>query len=323
MLKKRVSLCFFYFFLCLNCGKVCYAAEASGLEDRFTNAFRGTSAFYAITVARDTITDTYGALTPEEKEIVFLMLIGLLSGENRRFIEVSRRFIEEKEKWFTERKAALERTARESDSAQIADLIIDEAADTFAKVPAFRGFLGFGIDKGKKEECKGALKAFLLDSIGHRRAETVDAFRERLRGFFRVQDKASTPVFETKSKEIFDAIATHDERLAKTRHDEAERLILRDASERTAFERYDSKIGRREPREFFESVLANVVHIGNLSQRIHREKIQDHPCLIVFNEMFFSKDTPLSFDEFGEIEGTLRGLTHRHAKCVTACKFSL
>lgn len=190
-------------------------------------------------------------------------------------------------------------------------MIVDEDADSFAKVPAFRGFLGFGVERGRKEECKRALKEFISDSIHQKRPEIIEGFRTRLREAFGVQGKPSMPVFDTKSQEMFDGIVNHDEKLEKTKHDEAEAVVFSEPLERTAFESYNTKIGGGDPREFFRSVFTNIEHICAVSQRIQREKIQDHPCLIVFNEMFFSKDVPLSADEFGAIERNFIDLTRR------------
>lgn len=320
MLRVRVTSCFYVLFF-LSCNKLYCAAEVSELEGRFTNAFKGATPFYAITAARDTITEAYGPLTPVEKDLVFLMLTGILSGDHGSFIAAARALIGEKERWFSERKAALESAARGLASERITDLIVEEDADSFAKVPAFRGFLGFGVERGRKEECKGALKIFILDSIRQKRPETIEGFRARLREAFGVQSKPSMPVFDTKSKEIFDGIVNHDEKLEKTKHDEAEAVVLGEPLERTAFESYNTKIGGGDPREFFRSVLTNIERICAVSQRIHGEKIQTHPCLIVFNEMFFSKDVPLSADEFGAIERNFRDLTRRHTNVLLHVNF--
>lgn len=320
MLRFRVtSICYVLFFL--SCNKLYCAAEVSELEGRFTNAFNVATPFYAITVARDTITEAYGPLIPVEKDLVFLILTGLLSGDHSGFIAASRALIGEKERWFTERKAALESAARGSDSERITDLIVDEDSDSFAKVPAFRGFLGFGVERGRKEECKRALKAFILDSIRQKRPEIIEGFRARLREAFGVQSKPSMPVFDTKSKEMFDGIVNHGEKLEKTKHDEAEAVVLREPLERTAFESYNAKIGGGDPREFFRSVFTNIERICAVSQRIQREKIQAHPCLIVFNEMFFSKDVPLSVDEFRAIERSLLEITRHHPNVLIHANF--
>lgn len=314
---------FFLFFVFLSWNRV-YCSAAASEVDIFANAFKGNTPFYAVTVARDTMTEAYGPLTPLENEVVFSFLTFLLSGDHGRFVAVSRRLITEKEQWFTEKKVALEKTTGRLNPTQITNLIVDEAVDTFAKVSGLRDFLGFGgSESTKKEVFKAKLKTFILSSVHHYRTDnTLDEFRIHLREAFEVPSKTSTAVFDTKSQEIFNVIVTHNERFEKRKHDEAEKVIFNDvAPERIAFDRYNSKIGRRDPQEFFRGILANIERICAVSQRIHREQIQTNRCLVVFNEMFFSKDVPLSSDEFIAIERQLRDLTQRHKNVLFHANF--
>lgn len=87
------------------------------------------------------------------------------------------------------------------------------------------------------------------------------------------------------------------------------------------FGEYTSKIGEKDPSEFFRSVFINAERICGLSQRIYGEKILRNPCLVIFNEMFFSKDIPLSSEEFLATAGAFGELTRRHPNILVNANF--
>lgn len=317
---KIISKYYFPLLLFLiSCVSNCFASHSDTSEEAFGNAFKGTSPFYGITVARDTVTATYGALTHEEEGIVFSILTSLFSGETREILTLSAELIRQKASWFIQTKEALQKEESRLNPVEIAELTIDEATSSFVSATHFRDFLGF---KDEKQRCKETLQGFVSDSTRHRRAEAIDAFRIRLREAFGVPiPKMSTPVFESKSKEIFDFIFTFNERVEKRKHDTVKTEILKNFTDRNLFERYASQIRDQDPNTFFRGIFANIEKIARLSQRIHGEKIRQNPCLVIFNEMFFSKDRPLSSDEFTAKEVALRGLTRRHRNVLVHANF--
>ncbi len=317
--KRKARKGCFYLLLLLGYVGDCFFLNVANTAETFETAFKGSSPFYAITVARDTVTESYALLTPQEERVVFAILTNLLSGDSREFLALSENLVRERERWFLQIKEALQKEEEALDSLQIADLTTDKAAASFSHAAVFRDFLGL---KDDKEVCKNAIRAFISDSIERERKEIVDDFRIRLREGFRVPlGKASTPVFESKSQEMFSFVSSFRERIEKRKHDIAKAGFSCSSQEKTLFEEYESQIGDGDPHAFFGSIFSNIEKIARLSQRIHAERVKDNPCLVVFNEMFFSKDRPLSFEEFSAVAGAFGELTRRHANVLVHANF--
>lgn len=229
MFKRETSKYFSYSFVLLGYVTNCFSLNNVSAAEIFERAFNGASPFYAITVARDTVAEPYGPLAEEEVGIVFSVLEALLSGNPSRFLALSEKKIREKETWYLQTQERLRVAESELDPRAISDLLIEAAADSFVKVPLFRAFLGFA-DKADREVCKAKLKDFIFDNIGREAGGiSIDAFREHLRGYFAVPtEKASNPVFETKSEEILKFIRTYHQEVEKKKSDMARRGVFSD-----------------------------------------------------------------------------------------------
>lgn len=316
VLLKRYFLSFLLLLIAIG---DCSCSDAAGTEKAFENSFKGIAPFYGVTVARDTITGVYDPLSQEEERIVFSVLTALFSGDSREFQALSEKFVVEKERWFVETSAVLAKKKRELDHGAICASLVSQKVSTLSSIESFRDFLSL---KGARDDCKRRLEAFVSDSILNRRGETFDGFKVRLReGFCVSSDKVSTPLFENKSREIFDFITNFNEKIEKRKHDIARTEILKGSVNIDMFERYDAQIGDKDPRGFFRGILEKILHISRLSERIYGEKIRNNPCLVIFNEMLFSKDRPLSFEEFTAKEKALKILTGRHTNILVHVNF--
>lgn len=290
----------------------------------FEGAFKGSSPFYAITVARDTVTKSYGPLTPDEEGIVFSVLTNLLSEGSSLFRNLSVENIHKKEAWYNCIKEILEKEEQQLDSREVAESIIKREAKSLTGVPQFKNFLG--PDKGK-EECEISLSGFISDGINRGITDpSTEDFRKRLKEWFQIPpEKAVTVVFENKTQELYDFIRTFEDRATQEIRKTARKNVAQKqknfAQDISLFEKYESKIGKQNPRVFFENIVKTIDRINRKSLEIHANTIQNNPCLVVFNEMFFSKDRPLAAEEHAQKTDFLKGLTEAHPNILMHANF--
>lgn len=295
--------------------------NATDMVALFNQAFKGYSPFFGISIARDTITPAYGGIDVDEEKMIFCILESILSGVELRpeIIDYINVIAENKENQYIEIKRRLISKEEAINEDELRNDLIDSAVESFSKVPKFIEF--FNYTKDTKIKFKQKLKDFIQSRINEP-CENIDALRAHLKTTFDVIDKPSTIVFEQKSAEI-KKIIEQLINLQKVKKEKARAQLEKELSKDQAnfFGYYEDSIGTQDPHYYFRRIInAQLQYIRNLAQFFNK-KIKSHPCLIVFNEMFFSKDHPLTIESLEEKQNYIKNLTHKFSNILVHANF--